>query len=388
MSLSPAPRPNPFHPPTSRRAWLQTAATTLAAGCALPHRLLAAEPRPAASLNSPELLREFIYEDAPFPQCHASTLVDTAHGQLAAWFGGTNEGHSDVAIYAARRTEQGWTDPVKVADGWVENEGRRYPCWNPVLFQPRAQPLLLFYKVGPRPSSWWGMLKTSTDHGRTWSAARRLPSRQLGPIRAKPIEMPDGTLICPSSSEDAGWQVHLEFSRSPYHRWSRSDSLNLATEWGAIQPTLLNHGRGELQLLCRSRQRSILEAWSTDDGRTWSRLIRSSLPNPNSGIDAVRLDEDRFLLIYNHTERGRSLLNLAVTNDGRRWRAAHVLENEPGEFSYPAAIMDSSGRLHVTYTWNRRRIRYVVLDAARLDGPPILNGEWPGITPPRPITRD
>lgn len=360
----------------SRRALLKSGLAALATGAALRSLdgLAAAEP---AAPSSPELAREFIYETAPFPQCHASTIVETQHGLLAAWFGGTSEGHSDVGIYTSRRGDSGWSEPQRVAEGWVERDQRRYPCWNPVLFQPRGEPLLLFYKVGPKPSSWWGMLKTSTDHGRTWSEGIRLPAGQVGPVRAKPVEMVDGTLLSGSSSEDAGWRVHLEFSHSPYRFWTRTRALNRATEWGAIQPTILAHGRGEWQILCRSRQHAILESWSTDDCRTWSKLTRTSLPNPNSGIDAVRLDDGRFLLVYNHAEQGRNQLNLALSNDGKRWLAAHVLENEPGEFSYPAAIRSRDGKVHLTYTWNRRRIRHVAIDPTRLEGRPIVDGRWP-----------
>ncbi len=341
-----------------------------------PGRVLAAAAG-AQATDSPEVLREFLYEAASFPQCHASSVVETQHGLLATWFGGSGEGHSDVCIYTARRTAQGWSQPERVAEGRMDGDDRRYPCWNPVLFQPRGEPLLLFYKVGPKPSSWWGMLKTSTDNGRNWSAPRRLPAHQLGPVRAKPIELPDGTLVCGSSTEDAGWQVQIESSQSPYRRWARTPALNLSTEWGAIQPTLLQHGRGELQILCRSRQRAILESWSTNDGISWSPLARTSLPNPNSGIDSVRLDDGRFLLVYNHAEQGRTRLNLALSTDGRKWMAAHVIEDEPGEFSYPAAILARDHLVHITYTWNRRKIRHVAVDPDRLHGRPMEDGRWP-----------
>src|SRR4051812_15718656 len=77
---------------------------------------------------------EFVFEQAPFASCHASTIAETPGGLVAAWFGGTREGAEDVTIWLARRASGRWTAPVEVADGKQE-DGRRFPCWNPVLFQ-------------------------------------------------------------------------------------------------------------------------------------------------------------------------------------------------------------------------------------------------------------
>ena len=90
------------------------------------------------------------------------------------------------------------------------------------------------------------------------------------------------------------------------------------------------------------------------------------LPNPNSGTDAVTLEDGRHLLVYNHTPKGRTPLNVAVSDDGKAWKAGPVLEAEPGEYSYPAVIQASDGLVHVTYTWRRRRIKHVVLDPTKL----------------------
>jgi predicted neuraminidase len=363
--------------PIPRREALRLAASataaTVAAATLAPRQASAADRDHAPA----ELQRRFIYDQAPFPECHASTIVETRQGLLASWFGGTAEGRDDVDIYTARFQDGTWSAPERVADGRQDDGSTRHPCWNPVLFQPRQGPLLLFYKVGPRPHNWWGMLKTSDDDGRTWSAARRLPDGIMGPVRAKPIELEDGTLLCGSSTEHAGWQVQMETTRNPLGDWSRSQPLNRPEEWGAIQPTVLPHGNGRIQILCRSRQRVILEAWSTDNGRSWSPLTATPLPNPSSGIDAVRLKDGRFALIYNHLPQGRDLLNLAISNDGLHWSAALVLEQEPGEFSYPAIIQTRDGHLHMTYTWKRRRVRHVVVDPSRLPSRPITKGRWP-----------
>lgn len=326
-----------------------------------------ADRLPAAAPANPAMrTQEFIYEQAPFPSCHASTLVETRDGILAAWFGGTHENHPDVGIWMARRDKRGWSQVTEVANG-VQASGERFPCWNPVLYQAPRGALLLFYKVGPSPSTWWGMLKRSTDGGRTWSAAERLPDGILGPIKNKPVLLKDGTLLAPSSSEDAGWRVHMESTRDLGKSWQKSAPLNDAAEFGAIQPSVLVYPSGKIQILCRSRQRRITESWSTDGGKSWSPMQATNLPNPNSGTDAVMLKDGRALLVYNHTERGRSPLNIALSTDGKLWKTALTLEDQSGEYSYPAVIQTADGLVHITYTWKRQRIKYVVVDPRLLE---------------------
>jgi predicted neuraminidase len=313
---------------------------------------------------------EAIYERAPFPSAHASTIVETSDGLLAAWFGGSDEGRPDVSIWTARQQGRRWTAPVQVADG-LQPAGERHPCWNPVLFQPSSGPLLLFYRVGPSPRAWWTLLRTSSDQGRTWSRAVRLPQGYLGPIRAKPVELADGTLLAGSSTEDAGWVAHMERARpgalGAAAAWSKTGPLNDPRVFSAIQPTILVHSPEKLQVLCRSRQQVVTEAWSEDGGRSWSSMTATSLPNPSAGIDAVRLSDGRFLLAYNPTPSGRSPLALAVSHDGRAWRRAVTLEDDDGEYSYPALIQSRDGRVHVTYTWRRQRIQHVVIDPKQIE---------------------
>ena len=325
----------------------------------------------------------FIFDEAPFQQCHASTIVQTRDALVAAWFGGTREKHPDVGIWVSRHEGAGWSPPVEVANG-VQHPRKRYPTWNPVLFQPKDGPLLLFYKVGPSPSTWWGMLTTSDDQGRTWSLPRRLPEDILGPVKNKPIQLPDGDLLCPSSSEHDGWRVHFERTSDLGQTWEHIGPINDGARQSAIQPSLLTYEDGRLQMLSRSRQGTILQSWSSDDGWTWSALTATLLPNPNAGLDAVTLADGRQLLVYNHTtiEEGkwggpRSPLNVAVSEDGVTWQAALVLEDAPGEYSYPAVIQAADGLVHVTYTWKRTRIKHVVIDPAQLVLRPMPDGVWP-----------
>jgi predicted neuraminidase len=332
----------------------------------------------AVAANSAALVQsEFIYETAPFPSAHASTIVELGGELIAAWFGGTDEKEPDVGIWLSRREQGGWTPPVEVANGVVSAE-KRYPTWNPVLFQPNNGPLMLFYKVGPDPVDWWGMLMTSRDGGRTWSEARRLPDRILGPIKNKPIELADGTLLAPTSSEYDGWRVRFERTSDGGATWESTGPVHDRHEFQAIQPSILRHADGRLQAVGRTMNDVVFQIWSEDDGKTWGEMTPLGLPNPDAGTDAVTLADGRHLLLYNHTTRGRSPLNVAVSDDGLNWRAALILIEEPrSEFSYPAVIQTAYGLVHVTYTWKRERIRHAVIDPAKIVGEPIVDGQWP-----------
>jgi predicted neuraminidase len=203
------------------------------------------------------------------------------------------------------------------------------------------------------------MLRTSTDGGRNWSTPRRLPRSILGPIKNKPVVLGDGTLLCPASTEHLGWRAHLERTPDLGESWERLRPLNARREFAAIQPCIVGYPDGRLHVLCRTRQGVIAECWSSDGGRSWGAMQATSLPNPDSGIDAVALHDGRAVLAYNPSQVARTPLCLAVTCDGQVWRDALVLEDAAGEYSYPAIIQAKDGSLHVTYTWHRRRIRHV-----------------------------
>lgn len=329
---------------------------------------------PSTPARSAEVHREFIYYSAPFPECHASTIVETPQGLVASWFGGTREKHPDVGIWVSRLERGVWTVPVEVANG-MESPTVRHPTWNPVLHQVPGGPLLLFYKAGPSPSTWWGLVKSSTDHGRTWSEAKRLPDGILGPIKNHAVTLTDGTIVSGSSDEEGGWRVHFEISRDRGATWEKTPDIGDPKTMGLIQPGIAVVDGGRLMAFCRSRAGSVFLTESRDAGRTWSTPVATALPNPNSGVDAVGLKDGRALLVYNHVGGnwgGRSPLNVAVSRDGRAWESVAVLEDEPGkEFSYPAVIQTSDGLVHITYTWLRKRVRHVVLDPARFDPRPV-----------------
>ena len=343
------------------------------------------------------VLSEQIFDIAtkPTKECHASTVVESSSGLVAAWFAGTREKDADVGIRVSRLVNGTWTKPVEVACG-VQSSEHRYPTWNPVLFQPADGPLLLFYKVGPDPRNWWGMLTKSTDGGKTWSWPTKLGEHQtighlIGPVKNKPIQLADGAILCPSSTEKdeegggSNWRVHFEITRDLGKTFEVIGPIHSGETFDAIQPSILTYTDGRMQILCRSRQKRIAQSWSEDGGKSWQEMTATELPNPSSGTDAVTLRDGRQLLVYNHTEgsigkqRARHMLNVAVSSDGHSWTPVMTLEKESkpmptdtarrrhwGEYSYPAVIQTSDGLVHITYTYNREGIKHAALDPSKL----------------------
>ena len=348
--------------------------------------------------SDPAILKtEYIYDTGPYPQIHATTIAETPTGLVSAWFGGTHEKNPDVGIWVSRQLPDGnWSESVEVANGiqHTRTDGTvvRHPTWNPVLFQPKDGPLMLFYKAGPTPQTWWGMLTMSTDGGKTWEQPRRLPEGILGPVKNKAVQLPDGSILCPTSEESPAaqkgdketWSVHFERTRDFGKTWERTPPTHDGKTIQAIQPSILFLGGDKLLALGRSRQDRVFEIRSDDGGKTWGEIKLGSLPNNNSGTDAVTLADGTHLIIYNHIAGTpgkwggkRTPLNLATSKDAQTWNAALVLESDPGEYSYPAIIQTKDGLVHITYTWKRQKVKHVVVDPAKLTTKPIVDGQWP-----------
>lgn len=328
--------------------------------------------KPQVFSQAPMLRSEFIFTRAPFRQCHASTLVELAKGKLlAAWFGGAREGAADVAIWGSIFDNGEWSRP-KV---WASMPGAA--CWNPVLFSLRPGEMALYFKYGVNPRSWKGAVTTSAD-GLAWSAPADLTPGILGPIKNKPIRCANGDIVAGSSTETTlRWNCWVNISSDNGASWSLVGPIHVGMlHLGIIQPTLWESSPGHLVMLTRASGDlgRICRAVSTDGGHTWSDPAPTPLPNPNSGIDAVRMSDGTVALVYNHTTESRSPLNIAFSrDDGLTWSDPLTLESEPGEFSYPAVIQTSDGMLNITYTWQRRRIRHVVIDPAAAE----RQSAWP-----------
>ncbi|CAN7550751.1 sialidase family protein [Paenibacillus sp. LjRoot56] len=312
-------------------------------------------------------MKEFIFEDdRPFLSCHASTLALLPSGEvIAAWFGGTREKAGDVAIWLSRREVTGWTPPLKVADQ------ADIPHWNPVLFRTTGGNLFLYYKVGTTIAEWETMVIRSADDGHTWTTPLPLVKGDKGgrgPVKNKPIVLCDGTIAAPASLEPA-WDVFVDLSSDGGETWTRSEIVPLDRSVmkgsGIIQPSLWESTPGNVHMLTRSSEGHIYRSDSKDGGKSWCTAYPTDLPNNNSGIDLVKLDNGTIALIYNPTrpEEGkkkgpRTPLVIRLSQDnGITWENEFLLDEGEKQYSYPA-IVAGGLNLYVTYTWKRERIAF------------------------------
>ena len=323
----------------------------------------------ATTASAQEHTLGFIWEEAPFPRAHASTIVEAVDGTLiAAWFGGSGEGQEDVGVWSSRRPAGGeWSPPVQL---YKEPD---QPAWNPVLFRGDGETVWLYFKIGPSPRAWSGAYLKSTTAGEEWSEPGWLPAGMLGPVRAKPIRLASGEILAGTSLETyRTWSSWMEISSDGGATWSKHGPLLFGDperdRIGTIQPTLLEIEPGVIRAFFRTPRRlgKIATSISRDGGRTWERIRLTRLDHPSAGIDSLRLDDGRSLLLYNPSTMQRSPLSLAISfDDGETWRdflvVEELAEGERGELSYPAMIQDSNGDLQITYTWNRRRIRHATV---------------------------
>ncbi len=356
---------------------------------------------------------------SPCPQNHAANLMTLGDGSLGCvWFGGTQEGMSDISIHFCRLAPGAgqWSETVKLVDDPARSEQ------NPILFPTPEGPLWLLYTSQKSGNQDTAIVRRriSTDHGASWSAPDTLIV-DAGTFVRQPVQVLAngdwliGTFLC-RSTPGVKWVGDndisvLRLSPDKGRTWR---PIEVPDSLGCVHMGVIEAGPGELLALFRSRWADFIHASrSTDGGKTWSPCRPTALPNNNSSIQATRLADGRLALVYNHssaagaTDRRVSLydeieddeemtspaveapkparqafwgaprapLCLALSEDGgRSWPVRIELETGDGycmtnnsldrrnrELSYPSIHQMPDGSLHVAFTYHRQRIKHVVL---------------------------
>lgn len=336
--------------------------------------------------KSQVVIKEYIISPAIEDfDCHSSCLLELSPGTLCAvWKGGPGPGKSNIDInknigiwFSLFKNGQ-WNTPEQIV------QAPDSVCWTPILTKYPTGELVLFYRMGPDPRHTISLFKYSLDGGFQWSNAEVLPAGIVGPTRSKPVFDCEGNLVCGSSIETGDPEEELkatscwvEILSKIERNWSKHGPIEIpGKKFGCIEPALFWGENGTLKMLCRDRSHKIgLEGWlwtaeSNDNGKTWSALEKTTLPNPDAGIDVLPLGEGKILLLYNHSHTCRYPLTVALSNNyGKSWTPLFDIEKESGEC--PSATLDSQGLVHVTYAWTppekkQRRIKHVVMDLRKI----------------------
>ncbi|MBB6096780.1 putative neuraminidase [Deinobacterium chartae] len=312
--------------------------------------------------------------DRVTPFCHGSSVLPLPGGDvLAAWFGGSWEARTDTGIYLARLVsgQASWSAPEQV----VAPQGHAHG--NAVLALHPDGTVYLFYfrSYGSWCDDGRSFYRTSSDLGRSWSAECALGGPAGLLVKNKPCVL-GGRFLLPVYDE-VHWRCGLAIGDR--HGWTVHTDIG-APDLEVIQGAVVQAADASLHLLMRSRSGAVCDSVSTDGGHRWSEAFALEVPNPNSGLDAVSLPGGRFLMVHNPAREvifdildptardGRYPLVVSRSDDGgKSWHTVCTLEEGPGEFSYPAAALGPDGALHITYTYQRRGIRYV-----RIPDPTLL----------------
>ncbi len=177
--------------------------------------------------------------------------------------------------------------------------------------------------------------------------------------RTKPLAMSNGELLVPLYDERA-WNSFVAWSSDGGMTWERSALIRSSP--GNIQPTVVETEPGRLVSLMRHEGQDghLWRSESDDYGRTWSEPAPTELPNPDSAADMVRLPNGPIVRAFNITGRGRTPLTVALSEyDARTFPIRRNVEDEAGEYSYPAIVATRGGRLELTYTYRRETIKHV-----------------------------
>lgn len=313
------------------------------------------------------------------PSAHASTLTILPDGKLmAAWYAGSREGAKDVAIFTSILKKSGWSEPVKLVTretvaGAVLAQVRK--IGNPVLFTVNNKVWLWFVSVGI--GGWAGsqINLMQSDDGEKWTKPRRLVTSPFFNIstlvRTRPVFLENNEIGLPISQES-----FVKFSE--FLRLNADGKILMKSRMpnpSTLQPAVLVENQKAAHAFLRDHDENglhrVRHAKTGDGGTSWQALPPTDIPNINNSLAVLKLPSGAWLLVGN--DNHRDILSAWVSNDfGKTWHFRRIIEKGDGEYSYPFLLMDSDGRIHLSYTWRRQTIRHMVFSEAWLMGEDFL----------------
>ncbi len=331
---------------------------------------------------------------------HAPGIAELSDGSLlVSWYRGSGERRADdVMVLGARQqpNSQSWSQPFVMVDTpgfpdcntclMTDEKGRLWLFW-PVIIANTWESCITRFRVSDQPTGdgcpVWnrdsmmlmkpddfqedalneldrmiaGMKEPLTERQQAVikQAKERLGDKlyqRLGwQPRCKPTVLPSGRILLPLYTDTFSISI-MAVSDDHGESWYASKPL---LGFGAIQPAVVRRNDGTLVAMMRENGYTghIRISESKDDGISWGSVDTMELPNPGSGLDAVRLQNGHWALVCNDTTEGRNRLTVLVsTDEGRSWNRSRHLENQPeGSFHYPAIMQSKDGLIHVVYSY-------------------------------------
>jgi len=321
------------------------------------------------------IFSQFIfYKNESYPFSHCASIYEKRDGNiLVVWYSGKYETSPDQAILISEFDGENWSKPQIVVDTPNKADG------NPVLFEWKDR-LYLFYvtieggglppdlgknfveelQKGNLKGAWDTCsirYRESQDGGKSFGEEKIFRKEWGWMIRSRPLILSNGELLFPFYDERE-WKVFFGITKDGFDSFEFYGGLK--TPKGCIHPVVVEVKNGELVCFMRTRDGFIYKSKSIDFGRTWENPSPTSIKNPNSGIDLIKLRKGYYLLAYNDSSEKRTPLSLALSKNLEDWIKVLDVENEPFEFSYPNLLEAKSGNIHLVYTWKRTHIKHCI----------------------------